>query len=84
VNEPEDVAEDFCVVRILLEANQLDVNDIDALVRLGEKLPQQVVHKPTLSTQRPAVAPAHVGGLSTLLVNGLILVVAPQILGGAR
>ena len=44
VDEAEDVVEDLGVVGILLEAHELDVDDVDAFVRLGEEFPQQVVH----------------------------------------
>ena len=44
VDETEDIAEDFCVVGLLLEADELDVDHVDALVRLREEFPQQFVH----------------------------------------
>ena len=46
VDEAEDVAEDVRVVRLLLEANELHVDRVEALVRLGQELAQQVVHQP--------------------------------------
>ena len=39
----------FGVVRLLLEAHELDVDHVEALVRLGQELAQQVVHR-----QRPS------------------------------
>ena len=44
VDEPKDIVEDLGVVRIPLEANKLHIDDVDALVRLREELPQQLVH----------------------------------------
>ena len=44
VNEAKDVVENLRVVRFLLESNQLHVDGVEAFVRLGEKLTQQVVH----------------------------------------
>ena len=44
VNEPEDVAEDLAVVRLLLEAHQLGIDPIETLIGLGEEFPEQVVH----------------------------------------
>jgi hypothetical protein len=77
MDEAENVGEDFCIVGLLLEANQLDVDDIDAFVRFGEEFPQQVVHGTTLSTPRPAIPPAQFGSVTTVLANGLILVALP-------
>jgi len=45
VDEAEDVAEDRGVVRLLLETHELDVDDVEALARLGQELAQQVVHQ---------------------------------------
>ena len=55
VDEAEDVVEDLRVVGILLEAHELDVDDVDALVRLGQEFPQQFVHgsRGFQATQRP-------------------------------
>src|SRR5690242_14149614 len=44
VNETEDIGENVVVVRLLLEPDKLDVDDVEALVGLGEKVAQQVVH----------------------------------------
>ena len=44
VDETEDVVEDLRVVGVLLEAHELDVDDVDALVRFGEEVPKQFVH----------------------------------------
>jgi hypothetical protein len=35
----------FRVVRLLLEANELHVDRVEAFVRLGQELAQQVVHR---------------------------------------
>ena len=57
VDETEDVVEDFEVVGIGLELDQLDVDDIDALAGLGQKFPQQIVHRPTLRRRKTATRP---------------------------
>src|SRR5215470_10107099 len=44
VHQPKDIGENLLVVGILLETHQLDVNDIQAFIGLGQKLTQQVVH----------------------------------------
>ena len=54
VNEPENVIEDFCVVRILLETNELVVDGIETLIGLGQKLTQQIVHEAKPSRKRGA------------------------------
>jgi hypothetical protein len=46
VDEAEDVPEDRDVVRLLLETHEFDIDDVEALVRLGQELGQQVVHQP--------------------------------------
>ena len=45
VDEAENIVEDLGVVRLLLEADELDVDRVEALVRLGQELAQQVVHR---------------------------------------
>jgi hypothetical protein len=52
VNQPENVVQDLCVVRLLLEPHQLIVDGIEALARLRQKLAQQVIHETGLRTQR--------------------------------
>ena len=44
VDEAEDVVENLGVVGLLLETHELDVDHIEAFVRLGQEFPQQVVH----------------------------------------
>ena len=44
VNEPEDVAEDRFVVRILLEPNQFEIDGVEMLARFRQKLAQKIVH----------------------------------------
>ena len=44
VNKAEDVVENLRVVGFLLETHKLDVDGVEAFVRFGEKLAQQVVH----------------------------------------
>ena len=41
VNEAKDVVENLGVVRLLLEANELDVDDVEAFARLGQEFAQQ-------------------------------------------
>src|SRR5262249_22260072 len=45
MDQPEDIIENLRVVRILLETHELDVDYVETLVGLGDKFPQQVVHK---------------------------------------
>jgi hypothetical protein len=60
VDEAEDVIEDIFVVGVLLKADQLDVDDVETLVRLGHKIAQQIVHTQTLSWPEPILAqPPH-------------------------
>ena len=40
VDEAKDIIQNFGVVRILLEPHQLIVDRVEALARLGQKLPQ--------------------------------------------
>jgi hypothetical protein len=55
MDEPEDVIEDLGVVGVMLEAHELDIDYFDALIRLGQEFPQQVVHGTDF--QRAARAP---------------------------
>jgi len=48
VNKAENVVENFCVVRFLLETHQLVVDGIEALVGLSQEFPQQIVHETNL------------------------------------
>lgn len=48
VNETENIIEDLGVVGILLETHKLDVDHVETFVGLGDKFPQQVVHKKRL------------------------------------
>jgi hypothetical protein len=62
VDEPKNVVENLGVVGIMLETNELDTYDVDAFIRLGQEVPQQLVHGQTLSTQRAGTdLPAHFG-----------------------
>src|SRR6185312_13336777 len=47
VNETKDVVDDGGVAGLPLETHELDVDDVETLVRLGHELPQQVVHRET-------------------------------------
>jgi hypothetical protein len=44
VNQAKDIVENLGVVRLVLEPNELDIHDVDAFVRLGQEVPQQLVH----------------------------------------
>ena len=44
VDKAEDVVEDPRVVGFLLELHEFDVDHVEALVRLGQELPQQIIH----------------------------------------
>jgi hypothetical protein len=44
VNEPENICENLGVVRLLLKAHEFDIDGIETLVSLGQKIPQQFVH----------------------------------------
>ena len=61
VNEPENVGEDLGVVRLLLEAHELDVDHVETLVGLGQEFAQQVVHDNSLRPERTAAGPAPLG-----------------------
>ena len=63
MDQPKNVAEDFAVVRFLLEAHKFGVDPFETLVGLGQKLPQQVVHSNRLvrharERRRTCLAPA--------------------------
>jgi hypothetical protein len=61
----------------VLETNELDTYDVDAFIRLGQEVPQQLIHGQTLSTQHAGTdLPAHFGFDVTVLAKGLILVAA--------
>ena len=44
VCQPKDVAQDRFVVRLALEADELDIDHVEMFPRLGEELAQQIVH----------------------------------------
>src|SRR6266496_3502216 len=86
VDQAEDVVEDLGVVRILLEADQLDVDDVEALIGLGQEFAQQFVHgnAPGREATR-AACPAPVASEASLLGNGLRLVAPlPKRCGGRQ
>jgi len=45
MHQPEDLSDDGCVVRILLEPDQFTVDHIDVLGGLDNKITQHVVHR---------------------------------------
>ncbi len=69
VNQAEDVVQDLRVVRLLLEPHQLIVDGIEALARLRQKLPQQIIHGTGLRTQRHAIV-ARPSNFGQLLFKG--------------
>ncbi|EGY01893.1 hypothetical protein AZA_87600 [Nitrospirillum viridazoti Y2] len=46
VNQPEDVAQQAGVIRVLLKPHQLNVQDRDVFIGLGQKFAQQIIHGP--------------------------------------
>jgi hypothetical protein len=53
MHQAEDVPQDRFVIRVLLETNQLDIDGVEMLARLGQKLAQKIVHAKLYSrTQR--------------------------------
>ncbi len=74
VNETKDVIENLGIVRVMLEAHELHVDDVDALVRLGQEIPQQLVHRNASKQCAGTILPAHFGTFVTVLGKGLILV----------
>ena len=58
MDEAKDVAEDFDVVRLALEAHELGVNAIEILVGLGQELAKQVVHEEAPSSPSALVRAA--------------------------
>jgi hypothetical protein len=44
MNEAKNVIENLGVARLLLETHELDVDDVETLVRLRDKFPEQIVH----------------------------------------
>ena len=53
MDQPENVREDGRVVRLALEFHEFEIDDIETLGRLGQKLRQEIVHFP------PVKAPRH-------------------------
>jgi hypothetical protein len=47
MDQAEDVIQNLRVVRILLEPHQLIVDGVEALARLRQEFPQQIVHEST-------------------------------------
>ncbi len=74
VDEAEDVVENLGVVRVLLEAHELDVDHVEAFVGLGQEFPQQVVHGNAFVNGLWARPPLSVGSTASVLAKGLILV----------
>jgi hypothetical protein len=83
VHQAEDVIEDLGVVGILLETHELDVHDVETLVRLGHEFPQQIVHEKRLRRQALVRPSLSVRSAASVSVKRLILVAERQN-GGAR
>src|SRR5436309_14671536 len=75
VDEAKDIVENLGVVGILLEADQLDIEQVEALVGLGQELAQQFIHgnAPGRGATQ-AARPRRSRGRASLLGNGLRLV----------
>jgi hypothetical protein len=69
MDEPEDIIENFRVVRILLKTHKLDVNNVETIVGLGDKFPQQVVHEKRLRRRALARPPLSVGSAASVSVK---------------
>ena len=74
VNETENIVEDLGVVGILFETHELDVDHVETFIRLGDKFPQQVVHKKRLRRRALARLPLSVGSTASVSMKRLILV----------
>ena len=59
MDEAKDVAEDFAVVRLLLEAHEFGIDPLETFIGLGQEFPEQVVHTRRLvrHTRLPAGTP---------------------------
>jgi tRNA splicing endonuclease len=44
VNETKNIVENLGIVRIVLETNELDTHNVNAFIRLGQEIPQQLIH----------------------------------------
>ena len=74
VDKPEDVVEDLGVVRVLFEANELDVDGVEALVGLGQEFSQQIIHGNGLRRTGWAGRALPFGSGASVLAKGLSLV----------
>ena len=74
VDEAEDIIEDLLVVWILLETHELDVDHVETFIGLGDKFPQQVVHKKRLRRRALARPPLPIGSAVSVSMKRLILV----------
>jgi hypothetical protein len=65
VNKPENIGKNFGVVRLLLKAHELDIDGIETLMGLGQKIPQQLVHCkwPYAPRISPSASPIHNGSV---------------------
>ena len=74
VDETENIAENLGVVRVLLKTHELDVDHVETFVGLGDKFPQQVVHRKRLHRRASARPAASRRKRGQCVVKRLILV----------
>src|SRR5262249_4775633 len=74
VNEAKDIIENPGVVRVLFETHKLDADHVETCVRLGDKVPHQVVHEKRLRRRALSRPPLSVGSAASLSMKRLILV----------
>jgi hypothetical protein len=74
VDKTEDVVEDLGVIGVLLETHEFDLNDVETLVGVGHKIPQQVVHGKRLLDGFLARALPTIGSRPSVSMKRLILV----------
>src|SRR5581483_1693866 len=82
VDEAKNVVEDVGVVGILLETDQLDVDNVEAFVGLGEEFVQQVVHGNSLRPGNARRNAAVAQGTVSLSGKRLVSVATRPLSGG--
>jgi hypothetical protein len=77
VDETKYIVENLGIVRVVLETNELDAHNVDAFIRLGQEIPQQLIHGKRFQRRAGALScPRIFGNDLTVLLKGLILVAA--------
>jgi len=74
VNEAENVIENFRVIRILLEFHQLNVDEIETFVGLGEEFAKKIIHEILAPETRTRATNAAFDSLASLWAKPLFLV----------